>query len=155
MKPTPKYTSRPTSGDPRDTEAWALTEAARRLVDAGRDPDNHDALRSALQLNQRLWTIFQAAISEEDCPLPRELRTNIAALSLMVDRETIARLVDLDPAKLDLLVNINRNVAGGLAQRSGVAATTAPIPAPPQAASVQRPAAEPAAPLRESLRISI
>ncbi|WP_029007956.1 flagellar biosynthesis regulator FlaF [Azospirillum halopraeferens] len=143
MKPTPKYTSRPTSDDPRDVEAWALAEAARRLIDAGRAPSNGEALQAALQLNQRLWTIFQASISEDDCPLPQDLRTNIAALSLMVDRETMARLADLDATKLDRLIEINRSVSSGLSQKvegtAPRAATTtqaAPAAAAPQPAPV-------------------
>jgi len=116
MKPSPGYSNRPTSDDPRAVESWALTEAARRLADASRDPSDADTLRAALMLNQRLWTIFQAAMTEDDCPLPRELRTGIAALSLMVDRETTARLIDLDVTRLARLIDINRNVAGGLSQ---------------------------------------
>lgn len=185
MKQTAKYAaaSRPPSEDPRDVEAWALAEASRRLIDASRKPDDTEALRGALQLNQRLWTIFQAAITEDDCPMPPDLRTNVAALSLMVDRETVARLVDLDVTKLDLLININRNVAGGLStkidgapvappQPSQAPVSLAPQPAPVAAAppppplrsplpGLSRPAA-PAAPAkdanqppRESLRISI
>ncbi|WP_042699384.1 flagellar biosynthesis regulator FlaF, partial [Azospirillum sp. B506] len=131
-------------------------------------------------LNQRLWTIFQAAITEEDCGHPPEVRTNIAALSLLVDRETTNRLIDLDFGKIDTLVNINRNVASGLtAQGQFVAAQQAvqPHPGTPQAAAPQAPAvpapgqppagmrpavpprpmtAPDAAPVnRESLRISI
>lgn len=159
MKPTPKYASRPVTDEARDVEAWALAEAARRLVDAGRDPGNTDALQAALQLNQRLWTIFQASITEDDCPLPPDLRTNIAALSLLVDRETMARLADLDATKLDTLININRNVSNGLSQQvPGAAGAAAPAPqataAAPAAPQPQRPA-EPAQPPRESLRISI
>lgn len=167
MKPTPKYASRPASDDPRDVEAWALAEAARRLIDAGHNANNNpEALQAALQLNQRLWTIFQAAMTEDDCPHPLELRTNIAALSLMVDRETMARLADLDGTKLDVLVNINRNVAGGLlAQKENGAAAAIQATQPavaaamPPASQPVRPAA-PAAPeatpvSRESLRISI
>lgn len=155
MKPTPGYASRPTSDDPRAVEAWALTEAARRLADASRDPSDFDTLRAALLLNQRLWTIFQAAMTEDDCPLPHELRTGIAALSLMVDRETTARLIDLDAGKLNRLIDINRNVAGGLAANPDAqgaesaaelarrltaeeaVASAAPAPTPP------RPAAQP------------
>lgn len=161
MKPTPKYASKPTSDDPRDVEAWALAEAARRLIDASRDPGNTEALQAALQLNQRLWTIFQAAMTEDDCPHPPDVRTNIAALSLLVDRETMARLIDLDATKLDTLVNINRQVASGLTARPDAAPAPQPgVPAP------QPPAARPPAPpsgaaqdgppvKRESLRISI
>lgn len=118
MKP-PGYATRPVSDEPRDTESWALTEAARRLIDASRNPSNREALQGALILNQKLWTIFQISISEDDCPLPKTLRENLAALSLLVDRETTARLADLDITKLDTLIQINRAVATGLAQKTG------------------------------------
>lgn len=162
MKPTPMYSTRPTTDDPREVEAWALGEAARRLIDAARDPGNTDALRAALQLNQRLWTIFQAAMTEDDCPLPYALRTNIAALSLLVDRETMARMADLDGTKLDVLININRNVAGGL--KDGIAAQATPAEvavaesaaAPNRAIPPRPPVTEPAAPMVSGgLRISI
>lgn len=170
MKPTPTYANKPTSDNPRDVEAWALAEAARRLIDAGRNPDNPEALRSALQLNQRLWTIFQAAMTEEDCGHPPEVRTNIAALSLLVDRETTARLVDLDGSKLETLVAINRSVASGLTMRAEAAEAAAqpgqpqpgqPAAPRPQAAAPGRPPMAPPAqapdgpPQRQSLRISI
>ncbi|MBF5094721.1 hypothetical protein F1643_09770 [Azospirillum sp. INR13] len=178
MKPTPTYANKPTSDNPRDVEAWALAEAARRIIAASHAKDEK-AYREALQLNQRLWTIFQAAITEEDCGHPPEVRTNIAALSLLVDRETTNRLIDLDFGKIDTLVNINRNVASGLtAQGQFIAAqqATQPHPGTPQAAAPQAPAPAPgpppagmrpavpprpvatpdAAPVnRESLRISI
>ena len=143
MKPTPTYANKPTSDNPRDVEAWALAEAARRMIAAGHAKDEK-AFREALQLNQRLWTIFQAAITEEDCGHPPEVRTNIAALSLLVDRETTNRLIDLDFAKIDTLVNINRNVASGLtAQGEFIAAqqATQPHPGTPQTAAPQAPAA--------------
>lgn len=174
MKPTPTYANKPTSDNPRDVEAWALAEAARRLIAAGHAKDA-EALQAALQLNQRLWTIFQAAITEEDCGHPPEVRTNIAALSLLVDRETTARLIDLDFANVETLVSINRAVASGLtaqgefiAQQAaqGQAAPSAP-PAPPASglaglrpaagAMPRPPVAAPDSPPvnRESLRISI
>ncbi|MFC5359484.1 flagellar biosynthesis regulator FlaF [Azospirillum himalayense] len=162
MKPTPTYANKPTSDNPRDVEAWALAEASRRLIDAGRSPVNEETLRGALQLNQRLWTIFQAAMTEDDCGHPPEVRTNIAALSLLVDRETMARLIDLDVSKLETLISINRSVASGLTARPDAPAQAQPAPAPQAGA---RPAMAPqmAAPVaapdgqppRQSLRISI
>ncbi len=173
MKPTPTYANKPTSDNPRDVEAWALAEAARRMINAGHARDV-EALQAALQLNQRLWTIFQAAVTEEDCGHPPEVRTNIAALSLLVDRETTARLIDLDFDKLETLVSVNRSVASGLtaqgefiaqqaAQQAGQAAAPPPAPAGlrPAAGPAPRPMGQPAAapdspPInRESLRISI
>lgn len=149
MKPTPKYVNKPVSDDPRDVEAWALSEAARRLIDASRTPDDWETFQNALLLNQRLWTIFQAAISEPDCPMPQDMRTNIAALSLMVDRETMARLADQDVTKLDMLITINRNVASGLSQKIGAAASAAApqpgiAPAAPAAAAPVPPPMRPA-----------
>lgn len=132
MKPTAKYANKPVSDEPRDTESWALTEAARRLIDASRSPANTEALQNALTLNQKLWTIFQVSISEEDCPLPKALRENLAALSLLVDRETTRRLADLDAGKLDTLIQINRSVASGLAQKAGALPAQAAAPQAPQ-----------------------
>ena len=74
MKAPNAYVSRPSGDDPRSTEAWALGEASRRLALAAKMTDKGEALREALRLNQRLWSIFQAALSEPDCPLPKDVR---------------------------------------------------------------------------------
>lgn len=157
MKPATRYVHKPVSDDPRDTEAWALTEAARRLIDAAREPGNAVALQTALQLNQRLWTIFQASITEADCQLPQALRENIAALSLLVDRQTVARLVDLDVSKFDLLIQINRSVAAGLSQRAEAAAAAAAAASAPGVVRPRVPAPAMPEPGRsgEPVRISV
>lgn len=131
MKPATGYTNRPTSEDPRDVEAWGLTEAARRLIHARQTPENQDLLRQALSLNQRLWTIFQTSMVDPECPLPKDVRDNVLALSIIVDRQTFDRLIDLDVSKLDRLIDINRAVATGLSQRPAGANPT-PQPVPPQ-----------------------
>jgi flagellar protein FlaF len=102
--------------DPRSTEAWALAEASRRLVLAAKTEDKGKSLREALVLNQRLWTIFQGALSEPDCPLPKEIRDNVLALSVLMDRHIMQRLGDLDGAKIQPILDINRAIAEGLAQ---------------------------------------
>lgn len=140
MKPATGYSNRPTSDDPRDVEAWGLTEAARRLIHARQAPENPDLLRQALSLNQRLWTIFQTSMVDPECPLPKDIRDNVLALSIIVDRQTFDRLIDLDVNKLDRLIDINRAVATGLSQRPAVGATPAqgqaamapPVPKPSQ-----------------------
>jgi flagellar protein FlaF len=110
------YVSQPAANDPRSTESWALSEASRRLVVAAKAEDGGKSLR-ALILNQRLWTIFQTAMTEPDCPLPREIRDNVLALSIMLDRQILQRLGDLDGSKLQPILDINRCVAEGLAQK--------------------------------------
>jgi flagellar protein FlaF len=114
------YVSQPAAADPRSTEAWALGEASRRLVVASKTDDKGKSLREALILNQRLWTIFQAAITEPDCPLPQDIRDNVLALSIMVDRHILHRLSDLDGSKLQPILDINRCIAEGLAQKPQV-----------------------------------
>lgn len=98
----------------RDTEAQALLEAARRLDAAAGSEDNRDAYRAALRLNWRLWTIIQADISSEGSPLPDEIRQNILSLSVFIDRHTVKALAEPDRGKLNILIDINRNIAAGL-----------------------------------------
>lgn len=137
------YVSQPAATDPRSTEAWALSEASRRLVVASKSDDGGKSLRDALILNQRLWTIFQTAMVEPDCPLPREIRDNVLALSIMMDRQILKRLGDLDGSQLQPILDINRCVAEGLAQKpqgadaavaqpvQGIAEAPQPVPARP------------------------
>lgn len=141
MKQPTGYVNRPASEDPRDTEAWALTEAARRLIDAARNPDDTVAINNALLLNQRLWTIFQASLIDPECPLPAEIRENLLVLSVVVDRQTTQRLIDLDVTQFGRLININRAIASGLSQRpQSAAAPSAPqgVAAPSLQATTQR-----------------
>ncbi|HEY1384061.1 MAG TPA: flagellar biosynthesis regulator FlaF [Dongiaceae bacterium] len=135
MKAPNGYASRPNGDDPRSTEAWALGEASRRLALAAKMNDQGEALREALRLNQRLWSIFQAALSEPDCPLPKDVRDNVLALSVMMDRHVMARLADLDGSRIGPILDINRAIAEGLAAKPAQPAMNAPAPAKPAAAS--------------------
>jgi len=101
----------------RDIEATVLTKAALQLksIKENWTREDHDAqLEDALNYNQRVWTFFQAELSMEDNPLPGEIKRNILALSLFVDRRTFETLAYPAPEKLDALININLNVAAGL-----------------------------------------
>jgi flagellar biosynthesis activator protein FlaF len=135
MKAATGYASQPRAMDPRSTEAWALAEASRRLVLAARvTDDNGEAMRAALVLNQRLWSIFQASLIDPGCELPRDIRDNVLALSILVDRHIMQRLGDLDPTKIQPIIDINRSIAEGLSMTPPETATTgaqAPAPANP------------------------
>jgi flagellar protein FlaF len=148
MKQPIGYSSKPSSADPRSTEAWALGEASRRLIVASKADDKGVSLREALRLNQRLWSIFQAALIEPDCPLPLELRQNVLSLSIMVDRHILQRLGDLDGTKIQPILDINRSIAEGLAQK----------PALPADGAARMPVSPPTASIHESrpiMRVSI
>ena len=63
-KATNPYNTKPSEqDDPRMIEAWALTEASRRLILAA--TGSPEELRAALHINQRLWSIFQASLSRD------------------------------------------------------------------------------------------
>ena len=119
-KPTNPYgnaainASMPQEGNPRATEAWALTESGRRMALATRG--GRTAMRDALRLNWRLWTIFQAdltvAIEAQD--QPSEVMLNMLTLCQFVDKHTVASLSEPSPERLQVLIDINRNIAAGL-----------------------------------------
>jgi flagellar biosynthesis activator protein FlaF len=101
----------------RDLEASVLSKAATRLqsIKDNWPGDQNDALlEDALNYNQKIWSFFQAELTMEDNPLPDEIKRNLLALSLFVDRRTFEVLAYPAPEKLDVLINININVSAGL-----------------------------------------
>lgn len=108
------YNSMPQPGNPRATEAWALTEAARRMSLAQKPEVSDEELLGAVRLNWRLWTIFQAELASPECPLPIEMRQDMLSLCNFVDKRTVEIISDVDRTKIDVLININRQIASGL-----------------------------------------
>lgn len=144
MKPATGYASQPRAMDPRSTEAWALSEASRRLVLAARiTDDNGEALRSALVLNQRLWSIFQASLIDPTCELPKDIRDNVLTLSILMDRHLMQRIGDLDASKIQPILDINRSIAEGLSVMPDVPAAVGAAPAPANPAPVTGKNAQP------------
>lgn len=116
-----KYERRPVGGNPAQTEAWALIEAAKRMavsiMDENPDPKAaKDARKAALRLNWRLWTIFQSELTTERSDVPEEIRINVLTLCKFVDKHTVGALVNPSPEAITVLIDINRNIAAGLAQ---------------------------------------
>lgn len=136
MAPSNRYQRTPDAGNPARTEAWALLEAARELHQS--KDAALDQRRAALRRNWRLWTIFQANLLEPDNPLPPQIRANLLGLANFIDRHTATLLADGDPAKMDVLVNINRQISEGLLEgQRTMSARTAPPSPPPAAASLR------------------
>ena len=99
----------------RDLEANVLLKSAARLQGIR---DNWDSRRSeleaALLANRKIWTIFVSAMSSEDCQLPSQVRANIMNLGMFVFNRTIQMSVDPQPQQMNILIDINRNIAAGL-----------------------------------------
>jgi len=101
----------------REIEAAVLTRAARKLKDCQDSWDANDRdekLGEALKFNQLVWSIFQGELKKEGNPLNRKLRADLLRLSVFVDRRIFETIADPSPEKLDIVININSNIAAGL-----------------------------------------
>ncbi len=122
-------------GSPRETEGRALLESARRMAEVQKTPDDIKAMKETARLNWRLWTIFQAEVTQADCPLPPEVRKNMLDLCNFVDKHTVRLLANPEPKGFDVLININRQIAAGLLAETSAQGEPAPPdsgPASPQ-----------------------
>jgi flagellar protein FlaF len=103
------------TGNPRDLEANLLSKSAINLQ---RIRDNWDDassdLAAALKFNRKLWNVFLNSATNDENPLPTAIRQNIANLGLFVLTHTMKVEARPDPTRLDVLININREVAAGL-----------------------------------------
>jgi flagellar protein FlaF len=107
------------TANPREIEAQALLMAARKLQDVQSNwtgPDQN--LHKALLFNRRLWTIFMTAVEANDNPQPVAVRQNIANIGYFVMQRTIEMQLSPDPVKLKSLIDINCNIAAGLAGKA-------------------------------------
>ena len=106
------------TSSPREIEAQALLKAARQLQEVQSNwAGPGKAMENALLFNRRLWTIFMSAMETNENPQPMEVRQNIANIGVFVMKQTIEMQINPDPAKLKSLIDINCNIAAGLAGR--------------------------------------
>jgi len=107
-----------TTASPREIEAQALLKAARQLQEVQANwtgPDKN--MHKALLFNRRLWSIFMTEAEANENPHPLEVRQQIANIGMFVLTRTVEMQLDPDPAKLKPLIDINCNIAAGLAGR--------------------------------------
>ena len=107
-----------TTAAPREIEAQALLKAARQLQDVVENWSGPGSrLNSAIMFNRKLWSIFMSDAINDENPLAVEIRQNIANISIFVLKQTIEMQMDPHPSKLKSLIDINCNIAAGLAGR--------------------------------------
>jgi len=101
----------------REIEAAALTRCALLLANCQENwdaPEHNEELAEALRINQRVWTILQSELAKEDNPLPVEIRNNLLTLSIFIDKRIIEVMAQPAPEKLQIIIDINLNLAAGL-----------------------------------------
>ncbi|TAN45964.1 MAG: flagellar biosynthesis regulatory protein FlaF [Nitrospirae bacterium] len=111
----PSSTSNSQSG--REVEASVLEKAAAMLKDCKErwnEQGLETRLNDALGFNNLIWSIFKSEISKGTTPIPVEIRQNLLQLSDFIDKrsEEIKKAPSAD--KMDILININLNIASGL-----------------------------------------
>lgn len=104
-----------TAASPRELESTLLSKAASHFQ---RIQDNWDEQKSdlhvALRYNRRIWAFFLSAVTDEESPLPKEIRENVANLGIFIINHQMSVHADPDPKKLTTLISINRQLALGL-----------------------------------------
>ena len=101
----------------RELEASVLTRAGLMLK-AVKDnwdlPDRDQKLMEAIKFNQKVWSFFQAELSDPENPLPKQLREDILNLSIFIDKRLFDVMAFPDPNKLNIVIDTNFNIAAGL-----------------------------------------
>ncbi|QQG35884.1 MAG: flagellar biosynthesis regulator FlaF [Micavibrio aeruginosavorus] len=131
-----------TTGDPRELEARVLIKSAKQLQDIQARWDSGmtgEELNEVLLYNRQIWMIFvDTALENTGEGHTIELRNNIANLGTFIFKQTIDILAAPKKEKLNILIEINREIAGGLMQQIPKTAEGAGTPSPAQPASGSR-----------------
>ncbi|MBR4126655.1 MAG: flagellar biosynthesis regulator FlaF [Alphaproteobacteria bacterium] len=114
------YTNAEASALPQnELEARALVRTASRLNNIKEKwPVTTAELNEALDLNRKLWTILVTGATEEANPLPIEIKQNIFNLAHFIFKHTFAVMAKPSAQSLEILININMNIARGLNEQS-------------------------------------
>jgi flagellar protein FlaF len=112
----------------REIEASVLEKGAIRLRRCqenwtGAKFDRN--LDEALRFNQRVWDIFNSDWQSPKNTLPKEIRQDLLSLSVFVRRKTLDIMAYPESRKLDVLIQINENLAKGL--RAGMTSDSASV----------------------------
>lgn len=101
----------------RELEASVLTRAGlmlKTVQDNWSAPDREEKMMEAVKFNQKVWSFFQAELTDPSNPLPKKLREDILNLSIFLDKRLFEFLASPDPAKLSIVIDIDFNIAAGL-----------------------------------------
>lgn len=128
--------------DQRELEARVLLKSARMMKDLQDNwaEVNTEILDATLRYNRQIWMMFfdTAVEDAEEVKRPNDLRSNIINLANFIFKREVEILAEKErtPQKLDVLININREIAAGLMGGKSLPAEEPPAPA--QAASSTR-----------------
>jgi flagellar protein FlaF len=105
----------------RELEASVLSRAGLMLKSVKENwgaSDRDQKLTEAVKFNQKVWSFFQAELSDPENPLPKNLREDILNLSIFIDKRLFEVMAFPDPDKLAIVIDIDFNIAAGLRTNS-------------------------------------
>lgn len=114
------------SASPRELEARVLLKSAQYMQDLQNDWDSASGedREDIMKYNRSVWMMFyDTALENVEGTYPADLRANIINLSNFIFKREIDFLAKPEKSKLDILININRNIASGLMKSAPAAAT--------------------------------
>jgi flagellar protein FlaF len=103
--------------DQRETEARVLLKAAQMFKDLQSNWDDAtlEVIEATLKYNRNIWMMFyDTALENPEGNRPNDLRSNIVNLANFIFKREIDIMSEPKKEKLDILVNINREIAAGL-----------------------------------------
>lgn len=120
--------------DQRETEGRVLLKAIKAFQELQKNWDNvsREDLDDCLKYNRQIWMMFvDTAVEDDSAERPLALRNNIANLGVFIFNHTLNVLADPAPEKLNVLIDINREVAAGLMAKPKVEAKEKPAETKP------------------------
>lgn len=124
--------------DQRALEGKVLLKSARQLEDLSKRLASDEKvpltdIGDTIEYNRKLWMVFVNDTMNDEHPLPQEIKNNIASLGVFVFKRSTEVLIDTTPEKLQVLIDINRNIAAGLMKKPAGAASAEEDKTPPSA----------------------
>lgn len=103
--------------DQRELEGRVLLKAARMIQDLQNnwESSNKELIEATLKYNRQIWMMFyDTALENPENNRPNDLRSNIVNLANFIFKREIDIMAAPAKEKLDVLININKEIAAGL-----------------------------------------
>ena len=102
------------TANPRELEYRLFAQVTHALSEAKAAPRHEiKTVMDALDWNRRVWSSMAMDCASQGNSLPEETRAGIISLSIFVSKHTTIAARKRD--EIDALIEINRNIMGGLA----------------------------------------